>query len=77
MLANVLDGLEVFGLGASWGGYESLLLPHDPGPNRTAASWEAPGPLVRVYAGLEDPADLIIDLEKAFARLNAASAFRG
>ena len=70
-VAAMLDGLELFGMGFSWGGYESLILPVKPA--RTAAAWTAVGPLLRVHAGLEDPQDLIADLERGFARLAAAS----
>ena len=59
------DHLVLFGIGASWGGFESLVtLPH---VKRTARRWEAEGPLMRLHIGLEDPADLIADLEAAFA----------
>jgi cysteine-S-conjugate beta-lyase len=61
-------------MGASWGGFESLILPGDPAKLRTATTWDDPGQLLRVHAGLEDPADLIADLEAGFVRLNAASA---
>jgi cysteine-S-conjugate beta-lyase len=73
-LAAFLDGLELYGMGASWGGFESLILPGDPAKLRTATTWDDPGQLLRVHAGLEDPADLIADLEAGFVRLNAASA---
>jgi len=66
-LAAMLDGLELYGMGASWGGFESLILPAE--PVRTAVKWQAEGPLLRVHAGLEDPDDLIADLERGFARL--------
>jgi cystathionine beta-lyase len=65
----MLDGLELFGMGYSWGGFESLILPADPSHYRTAVPWTAPGPLLRIHAGLEDPQDLIADLEAGFARL--------
>jgi len=67
----MLDGMEHFGMGASWGGFESLILPADPGKIRTANPWTEPGAVIRIHAGLEDPADLIADLEKGFDRLNA------
>ncbi|MEX1206514.1 MAG: PLP-dependent transferase, partial [Dongiaceae bacterium] len=70
-VAAMLDGLELFGMGFSWGGYESLILPVKPA--RTATRWTAAGPLLRIHAGLEDAADLIDDLERGFARLAAAS----
>ncbi len=70
-VAAMLDGLELFGMGASWGGFESLILPSDPRPYRSATVWDAPGPLLRLHIGLEDPEDLIADLEAGFARLGA------
>jgi cystathionine beta-lyase len=71
--ARFVDGLELFGIGYSWGGFESLAVPVDPEPLRTATQWSALGPLVRLNIGLEDPEDLIADLEAGFARLAAAS----
>ena len=55
-------------MGSSWGGYESLMLPADPATIRTATPWHAAGPTLRIHAGLEDPDDLIADLEAGFAR---------
>lgn len=71
-LAAMLDGMELFGMGFSWGGYESLILPVRPETVRSATAWSAPGPVLRIHAGLEDPRDLIADLERGFERLNAA-----
>lgn len=71
-LAAMLDGMRLFGMGYSWGGYESLILPTDPAGIRTATEWRAGGPLLRIHAGLEDAADLIADLEAGFERLAAA-----
>lgn len=70
-IAAFVDGLQYFGLGASWGGYESLVMPNDPRKIRTATRWDDPGTLLRFHAGLEDPADLLADLEAGFARLRA------
>lgn len=72
-LAAMLDGLKLYGMGASWGGFESLILLTDPAPIRVAtkARWDKAGPMLRIHAGLEDPDDLIADLEKGFERLNA------
>ncbi len=70
-LAAMIDGLQLFGIGASWGGFESLALPSDIAANRSATTWDEPGPTVRFHAGLEDPEDLIADLEAGFARLAA------
>lgn len=68
-LAAMLDGMQLFGMGFSWGGYESLIVPSHLGTARTATKWEASGPCVRIHAGLEDPEDLIADLDAGFARL--------
>lgn len=73
-VAAFVDGLELFGLGASWGGYESLVLPTRPDKLRSAVPWDGRGPTLRFHAGLEDPADLIADLEAGLARLRAAAA---
>lgn len=64
-----IDGLELYGIGASWGGYESLILLTDPASMRTATRWEPAGPTLRIHAGLEHSDDLIADLEAGFARL--------
>jgi cystathionine beta-lyase len=58
-----IDSLELFGIGASWGGYESLIIPFDCTKLRTATRWNPGGPTVRLHVGLEDPDDLIADLE--------------
>jgi cystathionine beta-lyase len=71
-LAAMVDGMKLMGMGYSWGGYESLLLPCNPAPMRSASPWKNHGPLLRVHAGLEDPDDLIADLESGFARMNEA-----
>ena len=64
---RLIDGLELFGIGYSWGGYESLVVPAD--PVRTATKADYGGPLVRLHVGLEHPDDLIADLEAGLARL--------
>lgn len=71
-VAAMVDGMELFGLGYSWGGYESLLLPVHPEGSRTAVPWTEPGPLMRLHAGLENVDDLIADLTGGFRRLSAA-----
>jgi cysteine-S-conjugate beta-lyase len=68
-----LDSLELFGIGASWGGYESLAIPFDCTPLRTATRWQPGGPTVRLHIGLEALDDLIADLERGFAALAAAA----
>ena len=65
----LFDGLQLFKLGSSWGGYESLMVPAWPPPVRTCRPAPQDGYLIRVHAGLEDPADLIEDLAAAFGRL--------
>ena len=67
-----VDTLELFGIGASWGGYESLAIPFDCTPLRTATRWEPGGPTVRFHIGLEAVEDLTADLERGFAALAAA-----
>jgi cystathionine beta-lyase len=65
----MLDGLNLYGMGASWGGFESLIVPANPADNRTATKWEESGQLLRVHAGLEDIEDLIDDLGAGLDRL--------
>jgi cystathionine beta-lyase len=65
----MLDGMRLFGMGWSWGGFESLIIPIYPERARTASRWEVGGPSLRLYVGLEDPDDLIEDLADGFARL--------
>ena len=72
-VAKMLDGMELFAMGASWGGYESLMIPTHPGKNRTATKWRGPGPSLRLHIGLEDPDDLIDDLDKGLGRLNGSA----
>ena len=72
-VAAMLDGLQLFGMGYSWGGYESLIVPFDPSSYRTATRWTAKGPAFRLHIGLEDVADLKADLEAGFRRLAAAA----
>ena len=70
-LAAMLDGLSLFGMGYSWGGFESLILPFDPRAYRSATQWQAEGPALRLHIGLEDVDDLKADLDAGFARLTA------
>ena len=69
-----LDSLTLFGMGFSWGGYESLVVWFDCSSYRTATRWNPGGPALRFHIGLEDPDDLVADLEQAFAKLRAASS---
>ncbi|WP_288900706.1 cystathionine beta-lyase [uncultured Sneathiella sp.] len=71
-LAAFLDDLELFGMGYSWGGYESLVILADPTSYRTATTWDNTNPLLRLHIGLEAVDDLIADLKSGFDRLNAA-----
>lgn len=66
---KMLNSLTLFGLGYSWGGYESLILPFDCTSYRTATPWTPSGPALRLYIGLEDPEDLQKDLDQAFRHL--------
>ena len=68
-LSAFTDTLRLFGLGYSWGGYESLCLPFDVANQRQDSTWRNAGTCVRFHAGLEDPQDLIADLDAAFAAL--------
>ena len=68
----LIDGLRHFGIGYSWGGYESLAIPVDPAGLRTATTWTAEGPMVRLHIGLEDPDDLIADLADGLRRFAGA-----
>jgi cystathionine beta-lyase len=67
-----VNALTLFGIGASWGGYESLAIPFDCAHVRTATAWNPGGPTMRLHIGLEDVSDLIADLERGFAALKAA-----
>ena len=71
-VAAMIEGMELFGLGSSWGGFESLMIAAYPERTRSATTWDAPGRTLRIHAGLEDPADLIADLEAGFERFNRA-----
>ena len=70
-LAAMLDGLRLFGMGYSWGGYESLVIPFDCRPYRTATAWSPPGFALRFSVGLEDIEDLKEDLDAGFTRLRS------
>lgn len=67
--ARFVDGLERFGMGASWGGFESLILPFNPTAYRTATTWPHQGPALRLHIGLENAQDLIDDIEAGFERM--------
>lgn len=67
--ARFVDALRHFGIGFSWGGYESLAVPSDPAGIRTATQWDSRHPLVRLSIGLEYPQDLIDDLDQALRQI--------
>ena len=69
----LIDALTHFGIGYSWGGFESLAVPVDPQRHRTATTPDFAGPLVRLQIGLEDADDLIADLARGLAAWRAAS----
>ena len=70
-VSRLIDGLTLFAIGASWGGYESLALPTTGTLTRVATSPDLGGPAMRLHIGLEDPADLIADLEAGITALEA------
>lgn len=72
-VAAMLDGLELFGLGFSWGGFESLVIPFDCSTYRSATTWAPGGPALRFQIGLEDLDDLKEDLDRGFGRLRAVA----
>ena len=67
-----LDALQLFGMGFSWGGYESLVILFDCSGYRTATTWAPGGVALRFHIGLEDPGDLIADLERGFCAFSQA-----
>ena len=72
--AAFIDALALFGIGYSWGGFESLTIPVDAGRHRSGGTAPPAGPLVRLQIGLEDPDDLLADLDQAFTAWRAAAA---
>lgn len=72
-VAAFFDALHLFGMGYSWGGYESLAIPFDCAEYRTATTWSVEGPAVRLHIGLDDVADLKADLERGFAAMAAVA----
>ena len=72
-VARMVDHYRYFKIGASWGGFESLVIPAYPGQLRTAVAWTEPGFMLRYHVGLEAPEDLLEDLEEGFDRLREAS----
>ncbi len=70
-LKAFFNALRLFGMGFSWGGFESLCIHVHPEKNRSATEWKEPGPVLRFHAGLEDADDLIADLERGFAAMKS------
>ncbi len=66
----MLDNMDYFAMGYSWGGFESLIVPCDPTKIRSATKWSGNGPLLRIHVGQEDVQDLIEDLKRGFMRLS-------
>ncbi|GAA4322824.1 cystathionine beta-lyase [Pigmentiphaga soli] len=66
-LETLLDSMTLFGIGSSWGGYESLVNVVNAQSSRSVTAYRPDGPAIRLHIGLEDPADLIADLDQAFA----------
>jgi cystathionine beta-lyase len=73
-VSQMVNAYRYFKIGASWGGYESLVIPAYPANIRTAVPWTETGFVLRYHVGLEDPDDLIADLEEGFERLHQALA---
>jgi cysteine-S-conjugate beta-lyase len=69
----LLDTVKLFGMGFSWGGFESLVIPFDCDTYRTATKWAPGGPTLRLHIGLENVDDLKADLERGFAAFNATA----
>jgi cystathionine beta-lyase len=68
----LLDTVRLFGMGYSWGGFESLVISFDCSDYRTATKWAPGGPTLRLHIGLEHVDDLKADLQRGFAAFNAA-----
>ncbi|WP_374765270.1 cystathionine beta-lyase [Yunchengibacter salinarum] len=69
--AAMVDEMTLFKMGFSWGGYESLIMPSDPARCRSVTPWQAPGPVLRLHIGLEEPEDLIAELDQGLERYKA------
>jgi cystathionine beta-lyase len=73
-VAAFVDALELFGIGSSWGGYESLVTVVHADAHRSVTRWNPGGPALRLHIGLEDPDDVIADLERGFTALAACNS---
>jgi len=69
----LLDTVKLFGMGYSWGGFESLIIPFDCSTYRSATKWAPDGPALRLHIGLENVEDLKADFARGFAAFNAAA----
>jgi cysteine-S-conjugate beta-lyase len=74
-VAAMVNNFELFGMGYSWGGYESLCLPVHPGRIRTAVEWNARGDVFRIHVGFEDLDDLMADMQAGLDRYRAANVW--
>jgi cysteine-S-conjugate beta-lyase len=72
-VATFVNALKLFGIGSSWGGYESLVTAPRIAHMRTATRWSTVGPVIRFHIGLEDPDDLIADVTQAFGQMTDAA----
>ncbi|MBI1383756.1 MAG: cystathionine beta-lyase [Rhizobiales bacterium] len=72
-LRAFVESLKLFGMGFSWGGFESLVVPFDPRSHRSATAWDAEGPCLRFHIGLEEAEDLLRDLERGFSAMARAA----
>lgn len=70
-LEKLVDSLRLFGIGSSWGGYESLINIVKAGGSRSVTKWAPAGPVLRLHVGMEDPQDLMDDLRRGFAAASA------
>jgi cystathionine beta-lyase len=68
-LARLFDGLSLIGMGSSWGGFETLMIPTNPTINRTATNWSPQGQTMRIHVGLEDPEDIVQEIRQGFDRM--------
>jgi cystathionine beta-lyase len=72
-VSALIDSLALFGIGSSWGGFESLAIRAYPEKYRSATKWNPGGPLLRLHIGLEHPDDLLADLEQGFAQMRKSA----
>lgn len=68
-LAKLFNGLSLIGMGSSWGGFETLMVPTNPTINRTATQWVPQGQTMRIHVGLEDPEDIVQEIRAGFDRM--------